>query len=908
MDVALTNIWQVSSFDAVIGRFAESPTSFTENEALKTTHWDLGEDALLREDARFRLTPWGRWILASHLLANEMLYRMFREVDSSELALTTALAELQCSTARPLMICPNDPRFVLDQDHIRLASTELSNKPKLENPTKLEKYVTHLPLHTLKAVAASEPAGEWGPSAQEELIETKGWLRVRLPGHKLNDRMFVAEIKGHSMDNGRSGLIDGAFAVFELWPSGTKQGETVLVRGAFSDPETGSYAVKRYQGDIRDSEGRHRNITLVSLNPDKERYPDIVLAPEQDDDLAVVAKLIDPLAPGDYGREPKQRKRSGERDISSPEGQRKIEERLTDKLGKFFDGEPKTNLGVKGLGISEDVWSAQFICLDPAAGGLHLEAGPLTGLPPFVKKLQVVSGSQVWPIIASNFRTKSWRVAVSPSLEPYQWSAPGIEDILDEEFSALSVNGLSTDVATLFRIDAAGVGLVLSGLAVSLGQSYRLLVPPGKSAVQLPEGEVFPLDGGWRLWELSVPSSPDKNLRSLLEALGVAVGKSEPAISWVIVPPALYRTSPSGESYPCFHKEHLPIFSIQGIEAEADGELKVFLSREGPLQALPLPKGETWTIEFVDLQPGRYMFEVLHTSASIEAARLPFAVESDPSAKVSSTVTAIVDGVSHEVVKSGSVVITCEDSLFDGEDGELSVFGPPMWPVTVSWESGRRHWLNIRSLERDGSLNIDELVRLSEDLRKHSRVANLVIDFRELGRITLRLDRQTDPEVLSDALRLMVHDKETTVAGLAGQFPLLRSLWLDQLLLKLNYRIGEFTPDEMAEAPPGTAALKLYETSRSPKGEVREELRRVMIITTVSANIRDNASGSARGFAEEMCWKHSVVEALITDGLRWFLHKRGSKMSRQIWDLRELIDNSDDFDMEGFLSNCAVGV
>jgi len=112
----------------------------------------------------------------------------------------------------------------------------------------------------------------------------------------------------------------------------------------------------------------------------------------------------------------------------------------------------------------------------------------------------------------------------------------------------------------------------------------------------------------------------------------------------------------------------------------------------------------------------------------------------------------------------------------------------------------------------------------------------------------------------------------------------------------------------LAEAPPEIAALKLFETSRSPKGEVREELRRVLIVTAASANIRDNANGSARAFAEAMCWKHNVVEALITDGLRWSLHKRGSKMSRPIWDLRELKSDSDIFDMDGFLSNCAVGV
>ena len=92
---------------------------------------------------------------------------------------------------------------------------------------------------------------------------------------------------------------------------------------------------------------------------------------------------------------------------------------------------------------------------------------------------------------------------------------------------------------------------------------------------------------------------------------------------------------------------------------------------------------------------------------------------------------------------------------------------------------------------------------------------------------------------------MLVVDKVETVEGLTGQFPLLRSMWLDQLLQMLNYRIGEFTPDELVEAPPGTTALKLFETSRSPKGEIKEELRRVLVISTVSAELRDNSPGSA---------------------------------------------------------------
>ena len=128
------------------------------------------------------------------------------------------------------------------------------------------------------------------------MIETLGWVRVTLPGRRLNDRMFIAAVEGHSMDDGKSGLVDGGYAVFELWPSGTKQNLSVLVRGSFSDPETGNYAVKKYVADERDEYGRHNAISLVSLNPNKERYPNIELQPEDDDDITVVAKVVKALS------------------------------------------------------------------------------------------------------------------------------------------------------------------------------------------------------------------------------------------------------------------------------------------------------------------------------------------------------------------------------------------------------------------------------------------------------------------------------------------------------------------------------------------------------------------------------------------------------------------------------------
>jgi hypothetical protein len=324
-----------ASFDALVTRLAESPTTFSERELLEPSHWSLGEDARLREDMRFRETPWGRWMLTEDLVVNDAVYRWLHAERRGSVALDVALKRAGEVFGRRCVFCADDPRFVLRHDEVHLAASELSRQPVVEdNVGDLEKYRTHLPLHSLKAAAASEPAGEWGKRAQHQVIETPGWVRVTLPGRRLNDRMFIAAIEGHSMDDGKSGLVDGGYAVFELWPSGTKQNLSVLVRGAFSDPETGNYAVKKYVADQRDEEGRHNKVSLVSLNPNKERYPNIELQPEDDDDITVVANVVQALANDDYERRPKAKRRVGRRNLTGDEQAT----RLGRRLASFFDG------------------------------------------------------------------------------------------------------------------------------------------------------------------------------------------------------------------------------------------------------------------------------------------------------------------------------------------------------------------------------------------------------------------------------------------------------------------------------------------------------------------------------------------------------------------------------------------
>jgi DUF2075 family protein len=147
---------------------------------------------------------------------------------------------------------------------------------------KADAYKTLLPLYSLKAAAGYFGAGE--------AVEPEGWVDASVLGH-LDDRMFVARAVGRSME---PMIQDGDLCVFRANPPGSRQGKFVLVqyRGA-ADPDTGgAFTVKRYKSEKRPSSDggwQHERITLEPLNSD---YRPIVLAPEAEGDVVVVAELI----------------------------------------------------------------------------------------------------------------------------------------------------------------------------------------------------------------------------------------------------------------------------------------------------------------------------------------------------------------------------------------------------------------------------------------------------------------------------------------------------------------------------------------------------------------------------------------------------------------------------------------
>lgn len=692
-------------FDGIVTRFDASLLSFTEAEALKPEFWDAGEDARLREDDRFRPTPWKRWTLANRELINDALFARMQAAPDVGLPVADAVAP----SAQAQVFCPGDPRFVLSKSIIRLA---------------------------------------------------------------------------------------------------------------------------------------------------------------------------------------------GQRDLTSVEGRERITQRLREASQRVFEPDPSQKT-TKPSPASAN-WQATLVCLEAEAGGLHLEAGPLEGLPSFVKKLAVTAGTQTWQVLASNLRNRSWRVPVLPANEAYRWSAPGHEDLLANELTTLAREGLPAATATVFRIDAAGIGCLMAEPVANPGQGYRLLVPPALASIELKPGQVNSLWDGWRLWELDIPSDPAVELGVLAEKLGVKLGDSAPRVRWVVTPPVAYQETPRGESYPCFETHSLPTLGITTEITVAEGDLTAFLLVGDDLRPFPLPAGKEWILELGPLPSGRYVVDVLHRSTSISPQRLPFAVEDRSPAPVSARVEVRLGSLRQTFDAEGRLTLNGDLSALGPE--ELEVLGPPLWPVEVIWDGGRRWRLEPLSLGADGRLDVAELLARTAERRQRSTKGDLYLDFGELGRAVLRHTCRLDPTELRQRLAQLVEERASTLAGLSGQFPLIRSLWLDPLLALLGYDILELSEADLFNAPALTTALLLQATLR----EAGRIIRRVRWALVLATQPTEFSNEGLRAFADRLCEQQGVSEALLTNGVLWTRHRSGTRLRARSWDLRSLVAPGAESEFESFLFDFGV--
>jgi type III restriction enzyme len=148
-------------------------------------------------------------------------------------------------------------------------------------PREAEKYRSCVPLFSLKAAA--------GGFSDLQATEPEAWV-TPATRHKLSAGMFVAQVKGKSME---PTIPDGAYCLFSSPVAGARAGRTVLVGLTDAiDPESSErFTVKRYASK-KDSAGRNVKVTLQPVNP---AFGPIEFEVRDEGDVRVVAELVEVL-------------------------------------------------------------------------------------------------------------------------------------------------------------------------------------------------------------------------------------------------------------------------------------------------------------------------------------------------------------------------------------------------------------------------------------------------------------------------------------------------------------------------------------------------------------------------------------------------------------------------------------
>ncbi|OGH55780.1 MAG: hypothetical protein A3G34_15840 [Candidatus Lindowbacteria bacterium RIFCSPLOWO2_12_FULL_62_27] len=152
-----------------------------------------------------------------------------------------------------------------------------------------EHFKTCVPLVSLRAAASNfsneqfswDQMGEWADE----------WVSFE-PKTRFEDGMFVARIRGDSME---PTIPASAYCLFRRPRPGSRQGRIVFVmHSGVSDPFTGGqYTVKEYSSEKAVDPETDWHHTRITLKPHNRKYDPIVLTPEAEDEVRVIAEWVE---------------------------------------------------------------------------------------------------------------------------------------------------------------------------------------------------------------------------------------------------------------------------------------------------------------------------------------------------------------------------------------------------------------------------------------------------------------------------------------------------------------------------------------------------------------------------------------------------------------------------------------
>ena len=541
--------------------------------------------------------------------------------------------------------------------------------------------------------------------------------------------------------------------------------------------------------------------------------------------------------------------RPGQRNITGQSGLEEQAKRLGRRVVSFFDGAaPDTDDDDAPQGSSV-AWQTRLVCLNVAAGGLQLEIGPLDRLPPFVKKLRVVGTGWDAFVLATNAKLRPTCVSVRPGTGPWRWEAVGFEDEQDLGLDQLAFGALDVTTLRVFRVDADGVGQLVTNTTLSLGQSYRLLLPPNVG------GEVgTALADGWRVWTLDLSAQLSPSTGDALNALGIAVGEASPGLEWALTPATAWRTNARGDSYPAFDVGMELLVNANGVALQDGDEAMLFL--HGPAGTQRLALSTSGLVSLGKPAAGRWACALLHSRTNVQTATLVFEVAPSVTEYVSATwMTGAPQGLA-----------------------SLEAMAPPGWPVSVRWGGIAAYEETIATVygSDDRTVSFEDVHPLLEARAARASVADLVVNFRELGRRLIPLNGRASLEEVRAQVLALWQQRSERVQSLKGMWLQLMPMWFEPTTTRLGYGVDSMAMPGGTEAQHDLAAWLLTVDERT-NGSITRSPSRVLVLTTdVDSVMRDQ-----REWIDNACTAAKVRDAIVTDGTCWATHRKGDRRRRR---------------------------